>query len=524
MTSRGGSTRAVSVPVEVPAPVGGLNGRDAIATMSPLDAYRLDNYEVTISSIRSRLGSEVYNTTVLIAATKVETIDVYAGADGDQMLAWCGAKVFDVSLPVHSELATGKTSAKVITAMFSNASDNAQHMIIVNGFDTPYHYDGSAIANLTMTGITTPADLNYVFAFKERLYFGAKDTLGFYYLPVGAIQGALEYFDLAQVSRNGGYLLAIASYSEGGETPQDYIVFITSKGECIVYAGADPGTTDNWFLVGRYFASTPIGQRCAYPYSGDLIILTLEGALSFTSIKRNGDAVARGVVASSVQALTSKLGTFYTDIVALYSGYGWQIVQYPRAGWLVINAPVSDVGNSVYQLVMNTSSGAWFRYNSWNAQCFTVYNGRLYFGSIDGDIFLADEGFVDERRSGDLSISCYSAQAFNKFEVEYLKHFQWATIIGVANSFGAEIDDIEITVSFSVDYVKHGEFETPGDYELTFPYSTTKDGVLRIPATLNNEGMVGSLGLQYVSIGENIAQFEWFSTQFAIEPTAGMLP
>jgi hypothetical protein len=518
------NTRATTEPVEVPAPIGGLNGRDAITAMSPVDAYRLDNYEVGISSVKSRKGSIVYNDTALVAATKVETVEVYAGADGDQMLAWCGAKVFDVSLPTQVELATGKTSAKVITAMFSNASDNSQHMIIVSGHDTPYHYDGGTISNLTMTGITTPADLNYVFTFKERLYFGAINTLGFYYLPVGQIQGALEYFDLAQVSRSGGYLLAIASYSEGGETPQDYIVFITSKGEFIVYAGSDPSNVNAWALVGRYFSSTPIGPRCAYPYAGDLLVLTFEGALSFTNIKRNGDANAGGVAQSEIAALTSKLGTFYTDLIGAYDTHGWHIVHYPRSSKLIINVPAISGLTFMYQFVMNTVTGSWSRYTSWDAQCFTVYNGRLYFGSVNGDIFLADEGFVVAQRAGDVDIPCYSSQAFNKFNIEYLKHFQWATLSAVANSFGSAILDIDLLIWFSVDFIKHGEFVTSGEYTIKFPYSTTAQGVRRVPITLNSQGMVGSLGIQYASNGENIAQFEWFSTQFGIEPTASLLP
>ena len=89
------------------------------------------------------------------------------------------------------------------TSLYTIVSDKF-HVVNFNGFgigvsgeDTPIKISDSDIEELAITGITTPADLNYVLPFKNRLYFVEKDSSSFWYLPVRAIQGAASEFNLA---------------------------------------------------------------------------------------------------------------------------------------------------------------------------------------------------------------------------------------------------------------------------------------------------------------------------------------
>jgi hypothetical protein len=519
------STSQKVKPAVLPAPVGGLNGRDPLTAMPPTDAYELDNYIVGVSSIRSRRGSIPYSSTQLGApgGSAVEALEVYAGADGDQMLAWSDQYIYDVSLAAPASLLSGyQSAATVISAMFSNASDNAQHMIFVSGFDLPMQYDGSAISTLTMTGDSDGSTFNFVFAFKERLYFAERDKLGFYYLAVGAIQGAVTYFDLAQVSRSGGYLLAIASYSEGGETPQDYIVFITSKGECILYAGFDPGSATDWVLVGRYFAATPIGARCAIPYGGDLLVLTLQGAVSLAKIKSKGDAISGGVIGAEFEAVTAKLGHYLSDLNIYADEPVWRGLVYPREGWLILNAAANAAGD-VYQFLMNVTTNAWFKFSGWNALCWTVFNDRLYFGREDGYVVLADEGSVDIIEPGigpEDNFTPFTAtvkQAYNLFDDPAIKHFQWVTVIGAYHTEEAATD-VNISVSFHTDYTENAA----DTFVSTFPTNFPDGGFSRIPININTDGVAGSFGVAFVSGID--AYFEWSASHYAVEPTASLLP
>jgi len=521
-------TGQTSQPITVPAPIGGLNGRDPLASMAPQDAYLMDNAFPGTASVDSRKGTIKYSNASLGAP--VQSLEVYAGGAGDRMLAWAGGRVYDVSTPIPQQLTSGLLSNLVVTTMFSNAADNAQHLIIVSGFDQPRRYDGTALSTLNLTGMTGSQNtLNTVFAFKSRLYFGQRDRLGFYYLPVGAIQGALSYFDLGQVARRGGYLVAIASFSESGNgsTPNDYIVFITNKGEMIVYAGNDPSSVAGWALVGRYYAAAPIGPKCTLNYGTELILLTEEGALPFSEIRRAGDAQAAGVAGAGYSAITSKLGNYLSAFNANAGVPGWQGVQYSGGGgWLLLNVPAtSSISGQYHHYVMNTTTNAWCRFTGWNGLTFTVFNKRLYFGRFDGFVMLADEGRFDDG----VPVRCDIKQAYNYFDdgsgMAFLqKHFQWAALLVSCDG------EPPLSGKFNVDYSE----DTPGYVNQLAPSAGAEwdlaawdagtwgdDGrTQRFIVTLNKGGVTGSLWLRASLQGLTL---RWYATQYIMEKTKGLL-
>lgn len=524
------NTAQSSVPITVPAPIGGLNGRDPLADMGPTDAYLMDNYFPNTAYVQGRRGSVRYSNSSL--GGPVGALEVYSGATGDKMLAWANGNIWDVSTSVQVSLASGLVSNLPIVTMFSNAADNAQHMIIVTGQDQPRHYDGAAVSTLTMTGMTGSQNtLNFVFAFKSRLYFGQRDKLGFYYLPVGAIQGALSYFDLGQVSRLGGYLLAIASFSDdSGKTPNDYIAFITNKGEIIVYMGYDPSNAATWELVGRYYTAQPIGNRCTVNYGSELVILTLDGALQFSDIRRSGDDKARGVAGSQYTALTSKLGTFLSDYNENSNVQGWQGLQYSSqdgAGWLVLNVPITSAASGgYYHYVMNTKTNAWCRFTNWNGMCFVVYGKKLYFGRYDGYVMQGDVGLLDD---GD-DIRCDVKQAYNYFDdgsgMSFLgKHFQWASLL--VSSDGTPPLSGKFNVDFfedRPDYVSSLNPSLGAEWDVAF----WDEGVWgideftqRVIITLNKAGVAGALWLRASLRG---VTFKWYATQYVMQKTRSLLP
>lgn len=517
-----------SQPMTVPAPVGGLNGRDPLADMAATDAYLMDNVFPGTASVGNRKGCRKYSTSAL--GGPVQSLRVYSGAAGDKMLAWANGSIFNVSAPAPVQLDNGLQSNIAITAMFSNAADNAQHLIMVTGYDQPRHYDGTNVSMLAMMGVAgSPNTLNYVFAFKSRLYFGQRDKLGFYYLPVGAIQGAVSYFDLAQVSLKGGYLVAIASFSESGNgsTPDDYIVFITNKGEMLVYAGYDPSDPNNWRLAGRYYAASPMGQQCTLNYGTELVILTKEGALPFSEIRRAGDAKAAGVAGSGYSAITSKLGSFLSKFNANQGVPGWQGIQYSGGGgWLLLNVPsTSSIAGSYYQYVMNTTTNAWCRFTGWNGLTFVVFNEQLYFGRYDGYVMLADDGATDDGVAIRLDVK----QAYNYFDDgqglgALQKHFQWASLLLSCDG------EPPISGKFNVDY-----YEEPPEYVNNLAPSdgatwdvtawdvgswSDDSRTQRFVITLNKGGTAGALWVRAATFGLTL---NWYSTQYVVQKTKGLL-
>jgi hypothetical protein len=48
---------------------------------------------------------------------------------------------------------------------------------------------------------------------------------------------------------------------DGGNGVTDFIAFIMSSGDCLIYLGNDPGNANAWSLVGIYRLSPPVGPR-----------------------------------------------------------------------------------------------------------------------------------------------------------------------------------------------------------------------------------------------------------------------
>jgi len=507
-----------SVPVTLPAPVGGLNGRDGLADMPANDAFLLDNWFPKNTTLKTRNGCEPYATGI---GAPVESIETFAGGTTPKMLAFGGGKVFAVSAPgaVGAPLQSGRNSNVISSSMFSNAG--AQYLIGVSGADAPFSYDGTTFANLALTGVTGGQNtLHAVFAFKSRLYFAQKDQLGFYYLAVGAIQGAASYFDLSQVAKKGGHLSGIASFSaDSGNGPNDYIVFMTSEGEYIAYAGTDPSNAATWALVGRYYASAPIGRKGWFNFRSDLYIICDEGVVPFAQIRSDG---ASGV---ELEFLSAKLGLNYTNLVPNAATHGWCAQVYPRGNMLLVNVPASGAqSGKYYQFAMNTDTNAWCRFTGWNALTWTVLNKRIYFGTYNGRIMLADEGTDDDG----LPILCDVRQANNYFEDgkgmgSADKQFHFVTFVVQAD--GEPPLSASVNVNFEDSQPAYAGNIDPGaggvwDVAVWDVDDWAGSGVVQNFTVASGKlGYVASVWLRASLTAPGI---EWYATRFVIEKTSGI--
>jgi hypothetical protein len=486
--------------------------------MAEIDAYELDNVFPGTSTCRVRKGIQEHVTGL---ASGVVSLAVFAGDMDDTLLAFAKPHVYNVKVknsPVS--LKDNLNNDDVVSTMFSTVADNAQFLIITTGQDTPMSYDGAALANLTITWTTNPeSELNFVASYQGRLFFASNNMLGFYYLIPGAIQGAAEYFDLGQLCKAGGYLQAIATYSEdAGDGPNDYIVFITSRGEYLMFIGTDPGDVDLWQLVGRFKASEPIGRKCVLDYAGDLIVLTVDGAIQFSQIKKMADTRLE------LTALTSKLGDILTRLNAFRDNIGWCMEMYPLGGWLIVSAPGSPTRTGQYfHFVMNTTTMAWCRFTSreWDGLCFAVANKRLYLGRQDGSVRLCDEGQSDDGSE----IKWAAKQAYNYFGSPQYKHFKWAQFLVKSEA------PVVLSANLSVDYVEtrplapsspiaptSGAEWDEAYWDLDFwgfdPYTQR---------WIQSFGVYGVAGSHWLQGSLKGASLEWFATEHVFEKAQGLL-
>jgi hypothetical protein len=503
----------------LPAPVGGLNGREGLANMDIKDAYVLDNWFPNSTTVDTRAGCTEYATG---AGGAVESLEVYAGGAATKMLAFANGSVFNVSVAgaVGAAVQSGRTSNKITSCMFSNAG--SQFLLGVSGADAPFSYDGTTFANLVITGLTGSQNtLHNIFAFKGRVYLVQQDQLGFYYLAVGAIQGAASYFDLTQIARKGGHLVGIASFSQdSGVGPQDYIVFMTSEGEYIVYSGTDPSSAATWVLVGRYYSSAPIGRKGWFNFRSDLYIISDEGVVAFAQIRSNGET------SSEIEYLSSKLGVNYSDLTQYSATHGWGAGVYPRSKMLIVNVPMTSATSGEYcQFVMNTDTGMWCRFTNWNGLSWAVYNKRLYYGAYDGRVMLADEGFLDD---GD-PIRYDGRQAYDYFDDGYGggaadKHFHFATF--VVQTDGEPPISAELNVNFEDDQPEYvgnltgdlGALWDVSDWDVT---DWAGGGVTRnFTVPFGKIGYAASIWIRAYAQGTHI---KWFATRVVYEKLKGLV-
>jgi hypothetical protein len=78
------------------------------------------------------------------------------------------------------------------------------------------------------------------------------------------------------------------------------------------------------------------------------------------------------------------------------ANFGWQLLSYPRGTRAILNVPITE-GVEQIQYVMNTITGAWGRFKREDANCWAVFQDRLFYGGNDGIVREADcQGYDDD--------------------------------------------------------------------------------------------------------------------------------
>lgn len=382
----------------IPAPVKGLNARDAIASMPPDFAITLDNMFCTPTTVDIRSGSSNWVTGL---TGFVETICHYVSSTQGNLIAAANKEIFDVTTSgtVGSAKVSSLTNNRWQTTNFATPGGNFLYM--VNGSDNPVLYDGTTYNRVAQSGGThnitgvDPSTFIHVNAFQSRLWFIPVNSMTAWYLPTSSIAGAASPFPLGSIFQMGGYLMAMATWTiDNVNGIQDYAVFISSEGEVAIYQGYDPDFAATFSLVGLFVIGRPVGRRCFTKIASDNAIICSDGLVAFSKeLTTDRD---------QSQAFTYNIQTlFNTDVSEFRSNFGWQVVYYPAGNKLMVNVP-TDEDNTSYQYVMNTITGAWSTWNKenpgYNAVCWDVFEDVLYFGG-NGAVVVADTG-MDDNGSG----------------------------------------------------------------------------------------------------------------------------
>lgn len=400
--------RTAARVASLPAPVGGWNVRDSIANMDVLDAVQLTNLFPSANNVILRPGYTKHATGL---PGQVETLMSYSSGSTSELFAISGTEVYDVT-------ASGAVGTAVVSGLgnarfeYINVTTPAGgYLYAVNGVDQPLLYNGTTWTNPTITGVTS-TDLNNITTFKNQVWFTENNTLKAWYLPTLSIQGAANYIDMSSVAQLGGYLVALGTWTiDAGYGVDDNLVFITSNGEVIVYAGTDPSDATKWGLIGVWRVGKPVGKRCLIKYGGDIVALTYNGIYPLAASLQSSRLDPRVALSDKIQRAIAMATQAYGE------SFGWQMMFDPKHNALTINVPVA-LGQQE-QYVMNNITKAWCNFTGWAANCWEIFENEPYFGGLGFVGHAWDESYADDGAN----IVTTAQQAFNYFDSRGVKKY-----------------------------------------------------------------------------------------------------
>lgn len=377
----------VNAPQTVPAPISGLNAIQPLAAMDPSSASILDNWFCEPTHLRPRRG---YVSHGQFGTSTIETLATWAGPASQKLFGIGGGTLAEfTSGSPGGSLLTGLSNARFQKINFANTGGN--WLLICNGSDGPYKYDGSnwSVAAITADGFGGES-FETVTEYKGRLWFSISGTTQAAFLEPDSIQGQATSFEVGQNFNFGGYLQAVGTWmidSQAG--PLDLLCFISSNGEVAIYNGTDPTQASGFSRVGVFKLGPPIGPRCFTRVGADLAVITIDGVVPLSqAIKLDEGAVQKIVLMNKIAPLINADARLYK------SNFGWQLIGYPKGTMAILNVPMTE-GQTSRQYVMNTNTGAATRWTNINAACWETMNDRIFFGGPDGKVFEYDIGSRD---------------------------------------------------------------------------------------------------------------------------------
>ena len=379
----------IAQPYTFVAPVRGLVLNENLAMAQPGGAEVMDNWICTQTGARVRGGTSRH----IPLGAQVKAIFSYRSGGAETAFGATDANVYNITT------AAGVTPAPVISGQ-SNGNWSTQQfgtaggdfMYAVNGANSAQLFDGATWAAVTavstpaITGIATTS-LAQVFSFANRLFFIEANSLNAWYLPVDSIGGAANSFSLAGIFKRGGKLLYGATWSlDAGDGLDDKCIFVSDQGEVAIYEGTNPGSAADWRLAGVYNVTTPLGPKAKMSAGGDLLIATQSGLVPISAaINRDVAALEMGAVSQAITPLWQKK--------AFTLGAGnWEIEKWPSENIMIVSQPGDRESTC---LIANLQTGAWSRFTGINVQVLGFFDGSVFFGGLDGNIYRFESGGSD---------------------------------------------------------------------------------------------------------------------------------
>jgi hypothetical protein len=454
--SRGGPG-GVARGVSIPAPIGGWDAISPISAMPEINAVELVNWFPQPGWVEVRRGYVAHCDTG--TGSTVETLMAYQGptAGSARLFAVSDGTIYNVTTSTPSTSVSGLSNSRWQHVNFSNAAGN--FLWCCNGLDDPRYFNGAAwtTTNITGTGVTG-VEMIACTVYRNRIWTVLRNSTKAAYLDVDAVDGTANVFDLGPQFSLGGFLMAVGTWStDTVDGPNEYIAFISSRGEVAIYMIDDPTQASGIHYLGTSRVGPPCGRRCLAKLGSDLAIICIDGILPLSKVlsydrgKLLEVSISKNIQPVVVEAAQTRKNTF-----------GWQLISYPRSTMTILNVPLTE-GTEQEQFVQNSITGAWCRFTGQHANCWEIFDDRAYFGGNDGIVYLADEAGVDETGS----LIADMRGAFNYYGSRG-RQKRWTMIRPLITTSG----EVDPSIALNVDFQEDAALTEAGSF---FPASALWD-------------------------------------------------
>lgn len=430
---RASATQTAQLAV-IPAPTGGLNYRDPIMAMSPMDALVLTNFIPKQQGVELRKG---WKQTTESLGESIESVFGYTApnAENNKVFVAADGNIYDVTDGEYTAVVTGTGSDadEWWTTQFSTPADT--FLLAVSpgaGYWTYSTSSGWVDRTATTTGL--PASVRTVAVWKQRVWFTAEGDPNVYYLDnVDVVTGGCTSFAMGSSLRNGGYVSALINWTmDAGFSIDDFLIVVGTEGDIGVWQGTDPTSADTFSLKGVWYVG-PVPRHGQYftPFGGDVMIVSELGLVPMSRLI-NGQYSQDQQIGPA-----SKIQSVFAPLVRKQLNQKFfDVFVVPSSDVLVIKMP-NDAG-TYRQFAMNVTTGAWCQFVGMPMRSAAVIGGQLWFGTSDGFTCLGlygNKDGEDKFDTGGNSIEGEIQTAFQSFNTPaQLKKFGMARPIFIATA------------------------------------------------------------------------------------------
>ena len=378
-----------------PASTGGMNALSPLISMPPQDCVYCDNLMPSEYGLRLRKGySEWANGVTGAVRTMLPFEGQVAAGSADRLWAVSENGIYNVTLfneqaPTQDVVfaVQGEEAGFGVSTEFTNDAAT-RYLMYADGANGLHRYVEAGAWDVpvitSLDGTFDVADVAFVMAWKNRLWFIEQDSGDAWYLPPDAIQGVVEKFTFGSKFTHGGELMGLWNWTvDGGDGVDDFLVAISRGGDVLVYYGTDP-TLPNFGLRGSYFiGEVPESRRLCVEYGGDLYMLSTFGVTSIRDL-------LQGHESSHTNGPAAKISRFLRQ--AVQDGkddHNWSMTVHPADGFLQVITPFDQTG-AAQQYNQNLLTQGWGRWDGVPLNCAETFNGNYFFGTREGQVFLYD--------------------------------------------------------------------------------------------------------------------------------------